>query len=454
MRAWNKPDEIRERYLGEIAPLIAAARQVESLSPVQKKKVRRRIARTLFGTRSVSLHARWVPLLTALAFLAIGGAAFATAQRLGLLPRLGHQAASAPAGESTQEAPRRKAARGRAGSLPALDQVAQVAVASSVAGLPSEQAAVVLPEVPDPLLYPLSPISPASTWVWAPLPESRNSSPAVAAASLPKAPDAPAISPKAARRPAGQLAMAAPWPAPGRNVAAVEAPALAPAAAYPAPRGEAPLPERVAPGLALAAAPASAAPAPTPAPVAAPAAAVAPVPAVVPAPPVAQPAPKPLLGDQALFGQALRKLRSDNDPAAALTALREHGKAYPKSALAGERTALEVEALLALHQDRDALAVLDSMVLDELPRSGERFVVRGELRAAARRWQEASTDFDRALARVSGSPAWHERALWGRGVARLRLGERESGMADIERYRDAYPRGRFAAEAAKFFPKK
>jgi hypothetical protein len=449
MRAWNKPDEIRERYLGEIAPLIEAARQVESLSPVQKKKVRRRIARTLFGTRYVSLRARWVPLLAALALLVLGGAAFATAQRLGLLPRLGHQEASAPAGESTQEVRRRKGARGRAGSPPAIDhvaQVAQVAVASGEAGLPVEQPSVVLPEVPDPLLSPISPISPASTSVWAPWPESRNSSSAVPAASLAKAPDAPAISPQTARRPAGQLVMAAPWPAPGGN--------LAPAVAYPAPRGQLPPPESIAPGPALAAAPAPAVPVPTPAPVAVPAAAVAPVPAAVSAPPVAQPAPKPLLGDQAMFGQALRKLRSENNPAVALTTLREHGKAYPKSALGGERTALEVEALLALHQDRDALALLDGMALDELPRSGERFVVRGELRAAARRWLEAGADFDRALARVSGSPAWHERALWGRGVARLRLGERESGMADLERYRDTYPKGRFAAEAAKFFPKK
>jgi outer membrane protein assembly factor BamD (BamD/ComL family) len=92
------------------------------------------------------------------------------------------------------------------------------------------------------------------------------------------------------------------------------------------------------------------------------------------------------------------------------------------------------------------------MALDELPRSGERFVVRGELRAAARRWLEASADFDQALTRVTGSPAWHERALWGRGAARLRCGEREAGMADLERYLDKYPSGRFAGQAAKFFP--
>jgi outer membrane protein assembly factor BamD (BamD/ComL family) len=147
----------------------------------------------------------------------------------------------------------------------------------------------------------------------------------------------------------------------------------------------------------------------------------------------------------------LRKLRNENNPTAALAALEEHAQAYPRSALVGERGVLEVEALLALHRDREALQRLDGMSLSELPRSGERFVVRGELRAATRRWQEAKADFDQALSRVSGSPAWHERALWGRGVARLRCGEQELGMADVERYLDLYPRGRFAAEAKRFF---
>jgi len=168
--------------------------------------------------------------------------------------------------------------------------------------------------------------------------------------------------------------------------------------------------------------------------------------------PIAPPAPKPVVSDSVLFGQALRKLRNEKEPAAALSALEEHARTYPRSALSGERSALQVEALLALHRDHDALLKLDGMTLDELPRSGERFVVRGELRAAVRRWSDAKADFEHALTRVSGSPSWHERALWGRGVARLRCGEQEAGMADIERYRDLYPKGRFAAEASRFFP--
>jgi tetratricopeptide (TPR) repeat protein len=155
--------------------------------------------------------------------------------------------------------------------------------------------------------------------------------------------------------------------------------------------------------------------------------------------------------DPALFARALRTLRSAGDARAALALLRDHARSYPGSALASERSSLEVEALLALHRDSEALHKLDQMALGGLPRSGERFVVRGELRAGARRWQEARADFNRALSSVSGSPSWHARALWGRGVARLRCGEREAGLADLERYLDLYPNGRFAAQASRFF---
>jgi hypothetical protein len=430
MRAWKKPaeGEIRERYLGEIAPLLEAARPVETLSPDEKRRVRKRILRTLFGARHVGLR-RLLPVLVALALLVFGGAAFATAQRLGLLPRLGGEPGDAAPVKSA--VPRRKGSRGPSGARPGAgpDEI-------SAASLPAPPATA-LPAVPDPLLAP----SPDTVWVWA--------SPGAPAPSVPAtrtalAPATAAAAPRVPSRP-GSLAMSSALSSP------------APAFGRPAPITPAPPDEPAAP--VMPSPPVAAAPAPLPAPAVAPvmpappptaAAQVAPPPATVPAAPVAKPASP----DQALFGQALRKLRAENDPAAALASLREHGKAFPRSPLAGERLALEVEALLALHREHDALALLDVMALDELPRSGERLVVRGELRAAAKRWPEAQADFDRALLRVSGSPAWHERALWGRGVSRLRLGDRTGGLADLERYLGTYPRGRFAADAVKFFPGK
>jgi hypothetical protein len=453
MRAWknSSSDDLRERYLGEIAPLLDAAKQVECLSPLQKQQVRKRIVRTLFRTRARRFRVRLVPVLAALGMLVIGGAAFATAERLGLIPKFGKFGKfglTAPSPHSIQPKPelrKRKGGWSKPASISAGAGAAE-APAIEVAPASSEETSVVLPEVPDPLVLP---VVQASTSGWALLPEAREDP--VLATIEPVAVAKAAAPAKPKTRTIRRLAFVA-----GTSAAPVmAAPQEMPPGQFPAAPAKV---EQSTPGAGSVAPPAfavsyhpitrSSVPASTVAPASVSTSASAPDQATV------RPATPQTASDQALFGQALRKLRVESDPAAALVAVREHARAYPRSSLSGERSAIEVEALLALHRDREALARLDAMSLDELPRSGERFVVRGELRAAARRWQEASADFDRALTRVSGSPAWHERALWGRGVARLRSGEREAGLADVERYRDSYPRGRFANEAARFFPEK
>jgi len=391
MRASKRPsaDDIRQRYLGEIAPLLDAARQIDSLNEIQRKRVRKRILRTAFRTRFLSYRVRFLPVLVALGMLVIGGAAFAMVERLGLFPKVGTKPSSSPAAQSPSEMRKRRGSVGRpAGRLPGL------------------------PEVPDPLVQPMGQSTLPGWTVVSELRDLPRASTVVRAAPL--------------------QTSANPVHRPSRRIAYLDHAPVMPA---PAPVMSAP---------ALPAVPAVPTTAPVSPALAAPVSSAKPV--------ATLPSARPTLGDQALFGQAMRKLRMENNPAAALIALQEHGKFYARSSLGGERNALEVEALLALHRNGDALALLNTMDLDALPRSGERFVVRGELRAAARQWLEASADFDHALTRVSGSPAWHERALWGRGVARLRCGEREAGMADIERYLDKYPDGRFASEAARFFP--
>jgi hypothetical protein len=434
MRASKKPssDDIRERYLGEIAPLLDAARPIYSLTEIQTKQVRKRIVRTLFRRRFLSFRVRLFPVLAALAMLVIGGAAFAMAERLGLLPKLDAKSPGVPATEPTQEMRKRRGG----GARPA--------VRGPVPGSP-EAATVVSPAAPDPQLG--SAVESSATG-WSLPSQARQSTPAGPAKVFELGAVSPAADPiKTLRRPAKLMAYAVSTPVMTAPVPVMAAPAAS-LAGQAVPR-ETPAPARsafesVQPARPLVPSPANAEAAVPPAPAA---------PAVAATRPVAvAPMTRTVLGDQAMFGQAMRKLRMENNPEVALKVLQEHAQFYPRSSLGGERSALEVEALLALHRDRDALARLDSMALDELPRSGERFVVRGELRAAARRWLEASADFDQALTRVTGSPAWHERALWGRGAARLRCGEREAGMADLERYLDKYPSGRFAGQAAKFFP--
>jgi tetratricopeptide (TPR) repeat protein len=150
-----------------------------------------------------------------------------------------------------------------------------------------------------------------------------------------------------------------------------------------------------------------------------------------------------------MLGQALRSLRNDHDPAGALDILAKHATLFPHSPLASERSVLEVEALLALGRRDQALTRLDGMSLDNTPRGAERHVVRGELRARAQRWREAIGDFDQALAHASGTQVWHERALWGRAVARARAGNDVGARADLQTYLRLYPTGRFASEAAR-----
>ena len=150
-----------------------------------------------------------------------------------------------------------------------------------------------------------------------------------------------------------------------------------------------------------------------------------------------------------MLGRALRSLRNDHDPVAALDILARHAALFPQSPLVSERAVLEVEALLALGRRDEALVRLDGMSLDNTPRSAERYVVRGELRSRAQRWREAGADFDRVVAGGRGTPAWQERALWGRAVARTHAGDQAGARADLQLYLQRYPTGRFAAEAAR-----
>jgi hypothetical protein len=430
----ESPDQLRERYLGEIAPLLAAASNVEALSPVQKQRVRRRIVRTLFRPSALPVRVRLTPVLVGVGLLVAGGVAFATAERLGLIPRVELDPPNVPAKAADahkRRAPRLKGAgqQGALGGQPAGEVLAG-------------EEAVVVPgvPVPDPSVSATLFESTSGLSLQGPRPALADRAPSAAAQKPTQAGPlarVPVIGlSKRLDKPTKNVALASPYLAEPAGAMPMGSSASSPVVAPP------PFPTfQPAPSVPLLAPPAAHQEL-TP---------LLSAPSVAPAASPAAESPKRLPSDAALFGQALRKLRNENDPTAALTALQEHTRAYPRSALAGERGVLEVEALLALHRDREALEKLDGMALGELPRSGERFVVRGELRAAARRWQDAKADFDRALARVSGSPAWHERALWGRGVAHLRCGEQDLGMADIERYRDLYPRGRFAAEAGRFF---
>jgi tetratricopeptide (TPR) repeat protein len=169
---------------------------------------------------------------------------------------------------------------------------------------------------------------------------------------------------------------------------------------------------------------------------------------VVPAP------PSPIAVEQALLGDILKTLRKQHDPQAALGLLEDHSQRFPGTVLAPEAAMLRAEALLGLGRNAEALSELDRLSLGSMPNRDERFVLRGELRAAAERWREAREDFEMLLSAptASGMDAkardMKARALWGRASARSHLGDEAGTRADLTLYLRAFPSGRFASQAA------
>jgi hypothetical protein len=77
------------------------------------------------------------------------------------------------------------------------------------------------------------------------------------------------------------------------------------------------------------------------------------------------------------------------------------------------------------------------MSLTDVPAAWTLLVTRGELRAAANRCAEGIGDFDLVLAQAGRPP---KRALLGRASCRRRLGDTPGAAADMERYRNEFPR--------------
>ena len=177
-------------------------------------------------------------------------------------------------------------------------------------------------------------------------------------------------------------------------------------------------------------------------------------PPVAPSPAAFPPVASAIAVEQTLLGQAMRTLRGGQDARTALTLLAQHAERFPQGAFASEAMELRIEALLALEQGDDALAVLDGAALASLPNRDEQRVVRGELRAAHQRWREAAQDFDDMLAErrlPAANPKVRNlqgRALWGRAAARSRLGDAQGARADLDLYLRYFPDGQFAGRAA------
>lgn len=182
----------------------------------------------------------------------------------------------------------------------------------------------------------------------------------------------------------------------------------------------------------------------------------------VPAKPAAsptQPPAGPPPSEQTLVASAIRSLRVQRSPAAALAALDQYQARYPKGSMLAETTRLRAEALLMLGERRAALDELNRSPGMGTAADEESRLVRGELAASAGRWHEALQDFDALVTAWSRGPrgdtlspklrARLERALWGRACARSHLGNEAGARADLEELLRRFPQGKFAAQAAQ-----
>jgi tetratricopeptide (TPR) repeat protein len=157
--------------------------------------------------------------------------------------------------------------------------------------------------------------------------------------------------------------------------------------------------------------------------------------------------PGALAAEAALVKQAVEELRVKRDPRAVLETLRRYEARYPRGALAREARLTRIEALLALGRRAEVLRLLDAES-GTLPRHAELRILHGELLAEAGRCAEAIRHFTAELGAGSARKL-AERALYGRGSCRARLGDLAGARADLTRYLELYPRGRVAGAARR-----
>ncbi len=155
-------------------------------------------------------------------------------------------------------------------------------------------------------------------------------------------------------------------------------------------------------------------------------------------------APENLAADaeSQLFSEALMQLRRHHNAAAALGALDKYDAQFAHGRFGDEALLVRIEALLSDFRHDQALRRLDELGHFSGPRGAELEVLRGELRAQARRYSDAISDFGAALRRGT----FAERALYGRASCYSELGDVAAARADLADYQSRFPDGKLAEQ--------
>ncbi|MDB4969988.1 MAG: hypothetical protein JWN44_5677 [Myxococcales bacterium] len=151
-------------------------------------------------------------------------------------------------------------------------------------------------------------------------------------------------------------------------------------------------------------------------------------------------------GEARQLAQAIRRLRNDHDARGAL-ALLDMVQRAAGNTFSDEIALVRIEAFLELGDRNAALAALDTLPLPDVPRGEELLVLRGDMRAEAKRWEDAINDYSRGTAVATTQLI--ERSLFGRANCRMGTGEISLAQADLRDYLQRFPNGRYAADARR-----
>jgi TolA-binding protein len=150
----------------------------------------------------------------------------------------------------------------------------------------------------------------------------------------------------------------------------------------------------------------------------------------------------------ALLTRALRALREDRNPTAALATLDEYVRTYPQGRLLHEAAVARLEAFMVAGSRDEALAALEGKLPALLPLGRSELVLRGELRARTGNLAAARDDFAAAWAR-GGKDDISSRALLGLARMQQTLGDEAEADEDLRRYLKQFPKGSGADEARR-----
>jgi hypothetical protein len=161
--------------------------------------------------------------------------------------------------------------------------------------------------------------------------------------------------------------------------------------------------------------------------------------------PVSAPSsPSSRLGLEASSLQAAVSALRGGAPGAALSALDSHLRKFPGGVLELEARVARLDALLLLGRRDEARLDLATLPLERVGRRQELRLLRAELEAD-RDCRRALPDFEVLMAQSLPTP-WGERALFGRGACRRKLGDEAGATSDFTLYLERFPDGRFAPQ--------